>query len=138
MLENAIKRYQNNLITATEIIEELIHIAKEIKQSDKRGVELGLNDYEVAFYDALANNENALDVLGKDKIKELAVVLVQKVKSNTSIDWTIRENARANIRRIVKRTLRQFGYPPDQQLLATENVLEQAKLLADEWSKDYS
>jgi len=134
MLENAIKKYQNNLLTAAEVIDELIKIAQEIKNADKRGDELGLEDYEVAFYDALANNGSALEVLGKDKLKELAVILVERVKSSTSIDWTIRESAKANIRVIVKRTLRKYGYPPDQEKLATENVLEQAKLLADEWA----
>lgn len=134
MLESAIKRYQNNLLTAAEVIDELINIAKGIKEADKRGDELGLEEYEVSFYDALSNNDSALEVLGKDKLKELAVVLVERVKSSTTIDWTIRESAQAAIRVIVKRTLRQFGYPPDMEKLATENVLEQAKLLADEWA----
>ncbi|MCF7847135.1 MAG: DUF3387 domain-containing protein, partial [Candidatus Gracilibacteria bacterium] len=134
MLENAIKRYQNNLLTASQVIEELINLAKEIKKDDDRAKDLGLSDYEVAFYDALANNESARDVMGDDILKELAHVLVEKVRANTSIDWTIKESVQAKLRSIVKRTLRKYGYPPDMQKLATENILKQAKLLADEWS----
>lgn len=135
MLENAVNRYNNNFITAIEVLEELLEIANNIKESDKRGESLGLEIYELAFYDVLANNDSAIDVLGQYKLKELAVILVEKVKNNTSIDWTIRESAQAKIRAIVKRTLRQYGYPPDLQKMATEYVLEQAKLLADEWAK---
>ncbi len=134
MLEKAIKRYQNNLLTAAQVIEELINLAKEIKKDDDRAKDLGLSDYEVAFYDALANNESARDVMGDDILKELAHVLVDKVRANTSIDWTIKESVQAKLRSIVKRTLRKYGYPPDMQKLATENILKQAKLLADEWS----
>lgn len=134
MLENAIKKYQNNLLTTAQVIEELIRLAKEIRDSDKRGEQFKLNDEELAFYDALANNESARDVLGDEKLRDLARVLVQRVKSNTSIDWTIKESARSKLKVIVKRLLRQYGYPPDKQLLATENVLKQAELLADEWA----
>ncbi len=133
MLENTIKRYQNNLLTAAQVIEELIKLAKDIKESDKRGEQFNLNDEELAFYDALANNESAREVLGDDKLRDLARILVQRVKDNTSIDWTIKESVRAKLKVIVKRLLRQYGYPPDKQLLATENVLKQAELLADEW-----
>lgn len=134
MLESAIKRYQNNLLTAAQVIEELIKLAKEIRKEDDRAKDLGLTEYEVAFYDALANNESARDVMGDDVLKELAHVLVERVRANTSIDWTIKESVQAKLRSIVKRTLRKFGYPPDMQKLATENILQQAKLLADEWS----
>ena len=134
MLENAIRKYQNNLLTTAQVIEELINLAKEIRESDNRGKELGLSDYELAFYDALANNQSARDVLGDDTLRDLARVLVSKVKANTSIDWTIKESVRARLRVIVKRTLNKYGYPPDQQLLATENVLKQAELIADEWN----
>lgn len=133
MLENAIKKYQNNLLTAAQVIEELIKLAKEIKDSDKRGEQFNLNDEELAFYDALANNESAREVLGDEKLRNLSRVLVQRVKDNTSIDWTIKESVRAKLKVIVKRLLRQYGYPPDKQLLATENVLKQAELLADDW-----
>jgi type I restriction enzyme R subunit len=133
MLENAIKRYQNNLLTTAQVIEELIKLAKEIRESDMRLHELNLSEDEIAFYDALSNNDSAKKVLGDDTLRDLARVLVQKVKANTSIDWTIKESVQAKLRVIVRRTLRQYGYPPDQQLLATENVLKQAEMLADEW-----
>ena len=133
MLENAIKKYQNNLLTTAEVIEELIKIAKDIKDADKRGVDLGLSVDELAFYDALANNESARQVLGDKNLRELAVVLVEKVKANVSIDWTLKESVRAKLRSIVKRLLRKYGYPPDQQKLATETILQQTELLCDEW-----
>lgn len=134
MLENAIKRYQNNLLTAVQVIEELIALAKQIKVSDQRGKDLNLSDDEIAFYDALANNDSARKVLGDDTLRELARILVVRVKSNTSIDWTIKESVQAKLRTIVKRTLRKYGYPPDQQLLATENILKQAELFAETWT----
>lgn len=134
MLANAIKRYQNNLLTAAQVIEELIKIAKEIKASDERGKGLGLTEDEIAFYDALANNGSAKEVMGDDTLRELARVLVQKVRANTSIDWTIKESVQAKLRVIVKRILRQFGYPPDKQKLATQNILKQAELFADVWN----
>jgi len=133
MLENAIKKYQNNLLTTAQVIEELIRLAKEIRDSDKRGEQFNLSDDELAFYDALANNQSARDVLGDEILRDLARVLVQRVKANTSIDWTIKENVRAKLKVVVKRLLRQYGYPPDKQLLATENILKQAELLADKW-----
>jgi len=134
MLENAIKKYQNNLLTATQVIEELIKLAREIRDSDKRGEQFNLSSEELAFYDALANNKSAVEVLGNEKLRDLARVLVQRVKDNTSIDWTIKESVRSKLKVIVKRLLRQYGYPPDKQLIATENVLKQAELLADEWA----
>lgn len=133
MLEKTIKKYQNNLLTASEVIQELIKLAKHIKAEDARGKDLGLSDDEVAFYDALAENESARDVLGDEKLRDLARVLVEKVRGNTSIDWTIRENVQARLRVLVKRTLAQFGYPPDKQAIATETVLKQAELFADVW-----
>jgi len=132
MLENTIRKYQNNLLTAAQVIEELIKIAKEIRESDKRGEEMDMSDYELAFYDALANNDSAKDVLGTDALRELAMVLVEKIKSNATIDWTIKESVKSRLRAIVKRTLRKYGYPPDMQKLATENILKQAEMLADE------
>jgi type I restriction enzyme R subunit len=134
MLEAVIKRYQNNLLTTAQVIEELIKLAKEIRDSDKRGEQFNLSSDELAFYDALANNKSAVEVLGNEKLRDLARVLVQRVKANTSIDWTIKESVRAKLRVIIKRLLKQYGYPPDKQLLATENVLKQAELLADEWA----
>ena len=133
MLEQAIQRYINNLLTAAEVIEELIKIAQEIKKADARGEELGMSDDELAFYDALANNQSARDVLGDDKLRELAAVLVDRVKQNASIDWSIKESVRARMKVIVKRLLRQYGYPPDKQAIATETVLKQAELFTEEW-----
>jgi len=134
MLDAAIRKYQNNLLMAAQVIEELIQIAKEIKAADERGEDLGLTEDEIAFYDALAINGSAKEVLGDDTLRELARILVQKVKANTAIDWTIKESVQAKLRVIVKRILRQYGYPPDKQRLATENILKQAELFADEWS----
>jgi len=131
-LEELIRRYNNKIITAAEVIEELIKLAKEIKQSDKEPKEMGLTDFEYAFYTAVANNKSARDLMGKEKLKELAIVLYDRVKKNTSIDWTIRESARAKLKVIVKRTLRKYGYPPDMEALATETVLKQAELIANE------
>lgn len=133
MLEQTIRKYQNNLLTTAQVIEELIKIAKEIKESDQRGKDLGLTDDELAFYDALASNDSAREVLGNEMLKELAVVLVERVKLNISIDWTLKESARAKLRTIVKRLLRKYGYPPDKQKLATETILKQTELLCDEW-----
>lgn len=132
MLENSIKKYHNKLITATEIIDELIALSKDIKKMDEESKELGLDDFEYAFYTAIASNDSAKEVMQKDKLRELAVVLTQKVKANATIDWTIKTSVRAKLKVIVKRTLRQYGYPPDMQLLATETVLEQAKMIANE------
>ncbi len=132
MLDDAIRRYQNKVLTAAEVIEELIGIAKEINESEKEPAELGLSEFEYAFYTAVANNESARELMGKDKLRELALVLFDRVRKNASIDWTIRENARAKLRVIVKRTLRQYGYPPDMQKLATETVLRQAEMIAGE------
>lgn len=134
MLEDAIRKYKNNLLTAAQVIEELILIAKEIKVSDNRAVDMGLSEYEVAFYDALAVNESAKQVMGDNTLRELAQILVEQVKNNTSIDWTIKENVRARLRTIVKRLLNKYGYPPDEQKIATDRVLQQAALLADEWA----
>ncbi len=134
MLDAAIKKYQHNLLTAAQVIEELIHIAKEIKASDGRGKDLGLTEDEVAFYDALAFNRSAKEVMGDETLRELARILVEKVRANTTIDWTIKESVQAKLRVIVKRVLRQYGYPPDKQILATENILKQAELFVDNWS----
>jgi type I restriction enzyme R subunit len=116
------------------VIEELIQLAKEIKVSDDKVAGMGLSDDEVAFYDALALNESAREVMGDDTLRSLAQVLGHRVKQNMSIDWSIKESARAKLRTTVRRLLREYGYPPDQQKLATENILQQTELLADEWS----
>ena len=132
MLENAIKKYQNKILTAAEVMEELIKISKEIVASDDEAKQMGLSDFEYAFYTAVANNDSARELMQHDQLRELAVVLTQRVRENASIDWTIKESVKAKLKVIVKRTLRQFGYPPDMQLLATETVLKQAEMLADE------
>lgn len=131
MLEGAIKRYQNNLLTTAEIIQELINIAKQIKEADKEGEKLGLNNDEVAFYNALEVNDSAVQVLGDDTLKEIAREIADKVRANATIDWTIRESARAKLMVLVKRTLNKYGYPPDKQQKAIDTVLKQAELLAD-------
>lgn len=134
MLEKAIKKYHNKILTAAEVMEELIRISKEIVASDDAAKKLGLSDFEYAFYTAVANNDSAPEIMEHDKLRELAVVLTQRVRENASIDWTIKENVRAKLKVIVKRTLRQYGYPPDMQLLATETVLKQAEMIANELS----
>lgn len=133
MLESAIKKYQNNLLTTTQVIEELIKIANEIKESDKEGEKLGLSQDEVAFYNALETNDSAVKVLGDDTLKTIAREIAEKVKRNATIDWTIRESARAKLMVMVKRTLTKYGYPPDKQKKAIDTVLKQAELIADEW-----
>ena len=132
MLEQALKRYHNKAITSAEVIEELIHLANDIKDLDKEAEEMGMSDFEYAFYSAVANNESARELMQQDKLRELAVVLTERVRKNTSIDWTIKESVQAKLRVIVKRTLRQYGYPPDMQKLATDTVLKQAELISDE------
>jgi type I restriction enzyme R subunit len=132
MLEKAIKKYQNKVLTAAEVIEELIRISKEIVASDAEAQNMGLSDYEYAFYTAVANNDSARELMQQDTLRELAVVLTQKIRENATIDWTIKESVRAKLKVIVKRILRQYGYPPDMQLLATETVLKQAEMIASE------
>lgn len=137
MLENSITKYHNKVLTAAEVIEELIKLSKEIKRMDKEPQEMDLSEFEYAFYTAIADNESAREVMQKEKLRELAVVLFEKVKQNASIDWTIKESVRAKLKVIVKRTLRLYGYPPDMQALATETVLKQAELIADEITKGF-
>ncbi|MCB1310163.1 MAG: DUF3387 domain-containing protein, partial [Leptospiraceae bacterium] len=132
MLENSIKRYHSKIITAAEVIEELIELSKEIQQRDKAPEAMGLNEIEYAFYCAVADNESARELMGKDKLRELAIVLYQRVKENVSIDWTIKESVKSKLKVMVKRALRQYGYPPDMQLMATETVLNQAEKIAEE------
>ncbi len=132
LMENTIKRYQNKIITAAEVMEELIHISKEIVSSDQEAKKLGLSDYEYAFYTAVANNDSARELMQQDKLRELAVVLTQKIRENATIDWTLKESVKAKLKIAVKRLLRQYGYPPDMQALATETVLKQAEMIAQE------
>ena len=133
MLEQTLRRYQNRAIEAAQVIEELIELARKMREADARGEELGLTDDELAFYDALETNDSAVKVLGDETLREIARELVQKVRANVTIDWTLRENVRANLRRLVKRTLRVHGYPPDKQEKAAKTVLEQAEHLSANW-----
>jgi len=134
MLETAMKTYQNNLITSAQIIEEMIRLAKDIKEADRKGEEMGLDFREYAFYTALEVNDSSVAILGDEILRHIARELVETVKKNTTIDWTVRENVQARMRIAVKRILRKHGYPPDMEMKATETVIEQAKLLADDFS----
>jgi type I restriction enzyme R subunit len=136
MLETSIKKYQNKILTAAEVMEELIDLSKEIVKMDKESKSLGLTEFEYAFYTAVASNESAKQLMQKEKLRELAVILTERVKQNASIDWTIKESVRAKLKVIIKRTLRQYGYPPDMQKLATETVLKQAEMIAKELTID--
>ena len=134
MLKKAVLAYQNRAIATHEIIEELIKLAKEMRQATRRGEDLGLTDDELAFYDALAQNESAMEAMGIDELKVMAAELVTQVRKSVTIDWTVRESARAKIRVMVRRILRKHGYPPDLQAEATKLVLEQAEALCADWA----
>jgi type I restriction enzyme, R subunit len=134
MLKKTLNAYHNRAIATQEVIEELIKLAKHLKEADQRGIDLGLNDEEVAFYDALAQNNSAVEVMGKENLKVIATELVTQVRKSVTIDWTLRESARAKIKVLVKRILRKHGYPPDLQDEATKLVLQQAELLCAEWA----
>ena len=134
LLENAIKKYQNRAIETAQVIEELIALAKDLREANQRGEKLGLTDDEVAFYDALEVNDSAVAVLGDETLRLIAQELVKAVRNSITIDWTVRENVRAQMRVIIKRILRKYGYPPDKQARATELVLEQAEVICGEWA----
>jgi type I restriction enzyme R subunit len=136
MLKSSFNRYQNRFISLIQLLEELMKIATDIKASQDKGQALNLSDDELAFYDALAENESAAEILGDENLRIMAKILVTKVRANTSIDWTIKESARAKLRVIVRKILRQYGYPPDKQEAAVETVLEQAKLFASDWATE--
>jgi type I restriction enzyme R subunit len=136
LLERSIRRYQNRAIETAhyQVIEELITLAKDMRAANARGEELGLSEDELAFYDALETNDSAVKVLGETILKTIARELVATVHKNVTIDWTLRQNARAQLRVLVKRILRKYGYPPDKQEKATQTVLEQAALLSETWA----
>ena len=134
MLEQAIRRYQNRAVEAAQVIEELIGLAKDMRAANARGVALSLSAEELAFYDALEVNDSAVQVLGEPTLKTIARELTESVRRNISIDWTVRENVRAQMRVRVKRILRKHGYPPDKQEQATQTVLVQAEVLSHEWA----
>jgi type I restriction enzyme R subunit len=131
MLDDALRRYHNQAIEVADVIEELIAMSQEIQAADRRGEELGLAPYELAFYDALAQNDSAVAVMGIEGLRELALVLTERIKKNASIDWNLKESVRARMKVMVKRLLKKYGYPPDMAALAIELVLEQAKLLTE-------
>jgi type I restriction enzyme R subunit len=137
MLEEAVKKYHNKTLESAQIIDELIKLAKDIRESNKRGEELGLNESELAFYDALEVNDSAVKILGDRVLKEIAKELLITLRKNLTIDWNIRENVQANLRASVKRILRKFNYPPDKQEKATKTIIEQTELLAKEWDEKY-
>ena len=134
MLEQTLRRYQNRAIEAAQVIEELIQLARELREANARGEKLGLSEDELAFYDALEINESAVQVLGDETLRDIARELVETVQGSITIDWTLRENVRADLRRLVKRILRKHGYPPDKQEKATRTVLEQAEALSAGWA----
>ncbi len=134
MLEQTIMKYQNRTIDAAKVILELIELAKEMREAHKRGEKLNLTEEELAFYDALEANDSAVKVLGDETLRTIARELVETVKKNVTIDWTVKEGIKAKLRTLVKRILRKYGYPPDKQEKATQTVLSQAELLCAEWS----
>jgi len=134
MLERAIRAYQNRTIEAAQVVQELIEIARQMREAQARGERLGLTDDEVAFYDALDVNDTAVQVLGDDTLKQIAMELTRQIRASVTIDWTVKESVRADIRRRVKRILRKHGYPPDKQEEATKIVLEQAESLCADWA----
>ena len=134
MLEQTLRRYQNRAVEAAQVIEELIRLAREMREANARGEQLGLSEDELAFYDALETNDSAVQVLGDETLRDIARELVETVRRNVTIDWTLRENVRANLRRLVRRILRKHGYPLDKQEKATRTVLEQAEALSVGWA----
>jgi type I restriction enzyme R subunit len=134
MLETAVRKYHNRAVESAQVIEELIALAKEMQAANRRGDDLGLSDDELAFYDALEVNDSAVAVLGDATQRTIARELVEAVRKSARIDWTIKESVRAEIRVMVKRILRKYGYPPDKQEKATRTVLEQAEVLCKDWA----
>ncbi len=135
LLEQAIRKYQNRAIETAQAIEELIQLAKDMRAANERGEALKLTEDELAFYDALEVNDSAVRALGEPTLLKIARELVETVRKNVTIDWTVRENVRAQLRVIVKRVLRKYGYPPDKQEKATQTVLEQAEVLSEAWTE---
>jgi type I restriction enzyme R subunit len=133
MLQKSIQKYQNRSLDTAEIIAELVNMARDLRESQSRGENLKLSEEELAFYDALEVNDSAVKVLGDETLKQIALELVDSVRKNATIDWTVKESVRARMRTMVKRILRKYGYPPDNQEKATFTVLEQAELIARDW-----
>ena len=132
LLDQTIHRYKNRAIETVEVIEELIRLAKELREADRRGQDLGLNEAELAFYEALEINDSAVKILGDDILKQIAHDLAIQIKENVTIDWTVKENVKAKMRVMVKRILIKYNYPPDKQPQAVKTILEQAEILCGE------
>ena len=135
MLEKSIRAYQNRSLDAAQVIARLVELAKHMREAHKRGENLGLSDDELAFYDALEVNDSAVKVLGEPTLRDIARELVDGVRKNVTIDWTVKESVRAKLRVLVKRILKKYGYPPDKQEQATQTVLKQAELLCADWAR---
>jgi len=133
MLDKTIKRYTNKSVEAAQVIEELIELARRVREEKNRGKEQNMTDDELAFYDALGVNDSAVQVLGNETLRKIALELTQMIRSSVTIDWTQRESVQAEIRLKVKKILRKYGYPPDKQEKATQTVLEQAEMIARDW-----
>jgi type I restriction enzyme R subunit len=136
LLDKAIKSYTNKSIEAAEVVQQLIELAKKMREEQKRGTQLDLTEEEIAFYDALADNESAREVLGDKTLRKMAREIVEIIRKNVTIDWTLRDSVQAKLRVLVKRTLRKYGYPPDKRKKATYTILEQAKLLCVDWAEN--
>ena len=136
MLEETIKKYQNQTIEAAQVIAELVELAKKIREEKERGSELNLTEDEIAFYDALCESDSAVMEIGDDTLKQIAQELVAMLRKNTTIDWTLKEQVRAKLRVYVKKLLNKYGYPPDKQEQATKTVLEQAEVLCKDWGNE--
>ena len=133
-LAEAVARYHTNAISTVEVLQELISLARDIREARDRGEEEGLSADEIAFYDALAQNESAVEVMGNDTLKIIAHELLEGLKTNISVDWSRRDSARARMRVLVKRILRRYGFPPDLQDAAIQTVLQQAEALSEQWA----
>ena len=127
------QRYQNRSIEAAQVMEELVQMAKKFREAATRGEQLGLNDGEVRFYDALANNESAVRELTDETLKKIAHELTENLRKNLTVDWSARESVQARLRLMVRRILRKYKYPPDEQAAAVDLVLQQARALGEEW-----
>lgn len=137
MLNGAINKYQNNLLTTAEVIDELIKIAQDLKKADMRSSEMGVSSDELAFYDALSLNDSATEVLGDEQLRIIAREIADKVRKNATIDWAVKESVRARLMVIVRRILKKYGYPLDKQEQAIQLVMTQAANLADDWAKEW-
>jgi type I restriction enzyme R subunit len=134
MLDQTLNKYHNRSIDSVQVIEDLIKLAKTIRESGKRGEELGLSEEELAFYDAIGNNDEAVEVLGDENLRSIAQELVAAVRKNATVDWTMKNSSLAKMRIVVKRLLRKHGYPPEKQNEAADTVVKQAELLSEIWA----